>query len=184
MTVSDSSRYWIVEQMIWNALEDTALTWGGYLDTWRKQQNVISGRAGRNYKDEEIPDLNAMECPALYFRTGAIATPEHLMLHSDFRRYYPIEIIGQILLERHRETSADKAIKRFQELVERTLGEAHTSLVIANSPYIPSGETQESYIQEILPGSPLFPDWTEENEDAIFVFPIFVQMDFTNYWTR
>jgi hypothetical protein len=99
MVVSDSSPYWIIEQMIWNALEDTSLSAGADLDNWRKQQNP-RGNAGKNYKTGIIPNESAMDHPALYFSQGELLTPPNMMTLRSTTRYY-----RRKRLERRRSTS-------------------------------------------------------------------------------
>lgn len=179
MTVSDASPYWIVDQMIWNALEDTALTNGSDLDTWRKQQNP-RGNAGVNFKSGTIPtEPDTNKCPALMFRTGELDTPEYLFTKSLMDRVYSIEIIGVLKVPERREAEGDKLIKRFAHLVEKTLGEALRDLTVGTA-YTP--DTEANPIIHIQPGSPIFPDWLDDLVTPAFEFPIFVTVHMGSVW--
>lgn len=175
MTVSDSSPYWIVDQMIWNALEDTTLTNGLALDSWRKQQNP-KGNAGRNYKTGNFPeDISELDTPALIFRPYTITPQEQVEGSGSMARIYPVLIEGAISTPAHMEATGDKLAKRFQHLVEYTIGEARSQLTVANSPYLPQGES--IYIDDIRPGDVLeFPDLTEPDTLPGFLFSIDVRI--------
>ncbi len=182
MSVSDSSPYWVAETMIWNALEDTDLTAGGNLDLWRKQQNPI-GNAGTNFKTGEIPfNPSSSDRPALMFGYADMETPEAERTHNAMDRIHGGIIIGWLNLQTHREADANKMIKRFQYLVEGTIGEAHRELLMTNSTYLPSGETNP--IQDIIPGSPIFPNWANEDETPSFEFPILIRLALGSLWIR
>lgn len=182
MAVSDSSKYWIIEQMIWNALEDTSgLPAAANLATWRGQQNP-RGNEGKNYKTGIIPNRDAIDTPALYFRQGEIATPDELVTIGSLTRYYTIEIVGELRRESAREAEVDKLVKRFQELVETTLGAAITGLTASNSSYHPDGDGGTHILEEIFPGSPIFPDWTEPGTLPLFQFPIFCRLIHADLW--
>ena len=180
MTVSDSSPYWVAEQMLWNALEDTDLSAGANLAAWRAQQNPM-GNAGTNYKTGAIPDNEALDTPALYFQQGEILTPVEYLTMRGMDRWIMINIIGELRRQSHREAEVDKLIKAFQYLVEKTLGEAIRDLLVRNSSYLPSGETSHGLV-DIQPTSPSFPAWTEEEAAPIFVFPVLLQLTFSNIW--
>lgn len=184
MTVSDSSPYWVAKQMIWNALEDTTLTYGGYLDTWRKQQNP-KANAGTNFKDSILPEkFDRHHLPALIIRNeGEVELPEELQGHSSSDRYFTVAIVGEIDVPDHKEADGDKKIMRFQHLVDLTIGEALRDLVIANSTYLPSGETT-SPLLDIQPGNPVFPDFGENDVRPLFWWPLRIQLKLGSIWQR
>ena len=180
MAVSDVSPIWTVEQMIWNALESDELAQASDLDTWRGQQNP-KGNAGTNYKTGAIPDHDALDTPALYFQTGDVTTPAEIMTMRSLPRYHAINVVGELHRESHREAEVDKLVKRFQHLVERTLGAALRELLVANSEYLPSGVSSH-ILEDILPGSPIFPDWTDPAAIPIFIFPIYCMLINSDLW--
>lgn len=167
--------------MLWSALEDTGLTNGAALDTWRKEQNP-KANAGTNFKDNILPEKPELhDLPALIMRNEDVDLPEYLQNHAASDRVFTVALVGVLRVPEHREAAGDKLIMRFQHLVESTLGEARNDLIVANSSYLPSGVTTNP-LSWIYPGNPVFPDFAEENVPPQFWWPVHIQIKFGSIW--
>lgn len=176
--VSDYSPYSVADDMIWAALKDTTTTYGAKLDTWRRQLNPRSNR-GMDFDTAEMPDEpDERHSPALFVLNGAIDEEDRTF--STVKRKYRLEIVGLIHVSKKLERRADRLIKRYQHLVELCLGEAHRELVLGNSVYLPTGETNP--IESIDPGTPEFPDWRDDEAFPGFIFPIDVLLHLDSIW--
>lgn len=182
MTVSDSSRYWVAKQMIWNVLTDTtnnsaALT----LQQWRQQQNP-RGNEGTNFTAGNIPEQpKDSDCPALVIRneTG-VSVPDELFAKTRQTKIYTVGILGALRVPREKEADGDKMILRFEELVEAAIGNVVRFLPNATNDYLPTGETNP--IEDVRPGEPVFPDFGVEGERPRFWLPVHLQLSFADVW--
>jgi len=182
MTVSDTNPYWVAEQILWNALEDTDKAHGAALAEWRGQQ-WSDGHTGKDFRTGQIPDAPAKnEVPALGFRTLGVLLPEEGAKYGPHDRHYGIAIRGVLYAESQREATGDKLIKTFQYLTEKAIGAAVPDIRATNSIYLPAGELVNP-IGDIWCASNLdFWDFIKEGEFPWFEFPLVVLLNLEAIW--